>query len=175
MNHLFGFAVDESPEPVYLTDDKTVYNRIVEDFSARKGSARKVFQEDPREDVVLGILPILDGFERFALLVDEQHLAENETLANWFKAIMALHRRMVKGLQRIGLEPIETVGSGLDLERHEVVEIVADEDQPTGTVVREVEKGYILDGRILRPAKVAVVKNDQEQSAARSGADKLEN
>ncbi|HNT36344.1 MAG TPA: nucleotide exchange factor GrpE [bacterium] len=160
------FPLDETPEPVYLTDDRTVCYRVVESYSSRKSSIRRVFQTDPREEVVLGVLPILDGFERFFSLVDEQHLAENETLTNWFKAIVALYRRTVKGLQKIGLEPIDTIGFSLDLERHEVVEVVPVSDQPTGTVVHEVEKGYILNGKMLRPAKVAVVKNQQEPGAA---------
>jgi len=154
-----SFLIDESPEPVYLTGDGTVSQRIALKAASSQSSERRVFQKDPQEDLVRGVLPVLDGFERLLELADTSAVQENKTLANWLKAIESLKKRFVRSLERVGLEVLETEQQPLDLEIHEVTEVEEHEHLPTGTILKEIEKGYSFGGKVLRSSKVKVVKN----------------
>lgn len=154
------FVIDEKPEPVYLADDRTVSDKLGQALnSLKRGATRKVFGTDPREEVVENILPVLDGFERLLDLADQTEIEGDETLSNWLKSIQVLHKRLVKALQKVGVKPIETVGSKLDLDVHEVEQVINTEWETTGTVLEEIQKGYKFHEKVLRPAKVAVAKN----------------
>jgi len=63
-------------------------------------------------------------------------------------------------LQREGLEPIEAVGRQFDPEFHEAMMRVETDDYPENTVIDELEKGYTLNGKVLRPARVRVAASE---------------
>ena len=164
MELLHSFEAFELPEPVYLLDEKSLVEQMAVSIQVRERAEGKVFRKDPREDFVLTVLPVLDGFERLFSISGESESQESEILKNWLKAIESLYKRMLKSLQRIGVEPVESLGKALDLEVHEVARVVLTEEHPTGTILEEIERGYWFNGKVLRAAKVAVAKNEVSKS-----------
>ncbi|MDR7518895.1 MAG: nucleotide exchange factor GrpE [Armatimonadota bacterium] len=71
--------------------------------------------------------------------------------------IRLAHRQVLETLKSLGVEPMETVGQAFDPRVHEAVEAVpAGDGTEPGTVVGEVQRGYMLGGDVLRPARVRV-------------------
>jgi molecular chaperone GrpE len=103
------------------------------------------------EEMILKILPILDNFEIAEKRITPE-LRENENI----KGILQLKDQMKELLKRNEVEEIKAEGEKFDPVLHEAVEMV--EGKESGTIVEELQKGYKINGRLLRPAKVKVIK-----------------
>ena len=98
--------------------------------------------------LILSLLPVLDDFER---AVDS--LTPKLAKMDWVHGIRLVERKLRTVLQAQGVTPIKAVGEVFDPNLHEAVMHVSGED---GKVVRELQKGYRLHDKILRPSAVAV-------------------
>jgi molecular chaperone GrpE len=76
--------------------------------------------------------------------------------------IELIQRELFKVLERHGVTRYSAMGQPFDPTRHEAVDRVLSVDQAPNTVVREVAPGYLLNGRVLRPALVAVAASDED-------------
>jgi len=125
----------------------------------RKRTAREVerIRKTAAESVIHDLLPVLDNLG-LALHHVEDH---SDPLAQGVDMVL---KQMGEVLRRNGLEPIEATGKPFDPNVHEAVAQVDREDLPPGHVVEEYQRGYLLGGQILRPAKVVV--NREESSPA---------
>ncbi|MCM8822035.1 MAG: nucleotide exchange factor GrpE [Candidatus Omnitrophica bacterium] len=70
--------------------------------------------------------------------------------------LLMLKKQSSSLLESLGVKKLETVGRKFDPMIHEAVEIVETDDKPEGTVVEEVRSGYIMNGKLLKPAQVKV-------------------
>lgn len=104
------------------------------------------------EELILKILPILDNFD-----VIERKLPEDLKGNENIKGVLQIKSQILDFLESQGVEGIKAVGEKFDPNLHEVVEEVADVGSPQ-TIIEEVQKGYKINGRLLRPAKVKIVK-----------------
>jgi molecular chaperone GrpE len=98
--------------------------------------------------LILSLLPVLDDFER---AVDS--LTPKLAKVDWVHGIRLVERKLRTTLEAQGMSPIKALGEDFDPNLHEAVMHVKGED---GKVVRELQKGYRLHDKILRPSKVAV-------------------
>ncbi len=102
------------------------------------------------------MLAIKDHLDR-ALAAVSAELRADETAANFLAGIEATARELDAAFQRNGVTRVEAKGQPLDPHKHQaMVEIPSDE--PPGTVVEEMQPGYMLKERLLRPALVGVAK-----------------
>jgi molecular chaperone GrpE len=99
---------------------------------------------------VEGLLPALDGFER-ALAAHNDPAYEE-----YRKGFDLIYRQLMATLSRLGLERIEAVGMVFDPHMHQAVERVDSSEYEDGTVIAEMQAGYLFRGRVLRPAMVRV-------------------
>lgn len=120
-------------------------------------SPAQVYPTDLTGELVLDLLPILDGLERILELANRY--LKDESLFNWIRSVEAIHKKMKSTLAKWGLKPIESVGLPVDFNLHEVVEYRYKPDVPENTVIEEKMKGYIFRGRVIRDAKVVVAKH----------------
>lgn len=97
------------------------------------------------------LLPVLDNFER--ALAASQEAKDIDTLA---KGVEMVFRQIQETLQKEGLEVIESVGTPFDPSVHQAVMMVESEEYESGFVVEEIQKGYKLKDRVIRPAMVKV-------------------
>ena len=105
------------------------------------------------ENLIFKILPILDNFE-----LTEKKLPENLKTDVNIKGILQIKNQILDFLKNQGVEEIKTVGEKFDPNFQEVVEEVEKKGVESGIVLEETQKGYILNGKVIRPAKVRVTK-----------------
>ncbi|MFA9558792.1 nucleotide exchange factor GrpE [Evansella sp. AB-rgal1] len=97
------------------------------------------------------LLPAMDNFER-ALMIQP----ESEETKNLLQGVEMVYRQLKEGLSKEGIEPIETVGQPFDPHLHQAVMQVETDEFDKNVVVEELQKGYKLKDRVIRPAMVKV-------------------
>ena len=103
------------------------------------------------------ILSVADNLER-ALEAIPQDLRDDEKFKGLVAGLDATGRELATVFGKHGIEPIEAVGEELDPNRHQaMVEIPSDEAEP-GVIIQQMQRGYMIKDRLLRPALVGVAK-----------------
>src|SRR5258705_4141146 len=122
--------------------------------NARKRAAREQqeFREFAAADVIKNILPVFDSFER---ALKAPAAGSNELRSG----LELIYRQFQDALQKLGVQPIESVGKPFDPRVHEAVEMVDTTDAEDHQVLDELQRGYNFKGRLLRPAMVRVARN----------------
>ncbi|MDP2664144.1 MAG: nucleotide exchange factor GrpE [bacterium] len=105
------------------------------------------------EELVLKMLPVLDNFCLVEKEIPED-LKENDCI----KGILQLKIQILDFLKQEGVEEIKAEGEKFDPNFMEAAEMVEAEDMDSGMVAEEIQKGYTLNCKVIRPAKVKVVK-----------------
>lgn len=104
------------------------------------------------KNVIEGLLPVLDDFDR-AL----QHLKEQGADEEAIQGVELIYNKLFNNLKSKGLEPMDSVGKDFDTDFHDAItQIPAPSEDLKGKVVDVAEKGYLLNGSIIRHAKVIV-------------------
>lgn len=106
-----------------------------------------------KESVVLKILPVIDTF-----LIAEKKISEELKGNECIKGLLQIKLQLQEFLKSQGVEEIKTENEKFDHNLHEAVECLEKKDKESGSIIEEVQRGYIINGRLLRPAKVKVVK-----------------
>ncbi len=101
------------------------------------------------EKLLNELLPVYDGLENGLAI-------EGGDVASIREGISLTLKTLLKVAENHGMQQINPVGEPLDPERHHAVSMVDASDHAPGTVVRVLQKGYVLNDRLLRPALVAV-------------------
>ena len=130
----------------------TLLRRQADFENYRKRVERERAQERHRgaELLIEQVLPVLDAFD---LALSGQSGAASPEYRKGFEIIRA---QLWNALAKQGLQPIEAVGKPFDPNLHHAIENVPTASQPEGTVVGEMQTGYMFHGRVLRPAMVRV-------------------
>jgi molecular chaperone GrpE len=121
--------------------------------NARKRAARdqRDFQEYALADAVRSLLPALDSLERALEAADQR----GELRAG----LELTQRQFHEVLAKLGVKPVASVGRLFDPHVHQAVEMVDTDEAPDHTVLEELQRGYKLKERLLRPAMVRVAHN----------------
>jgi molecular chaperone GrpE len=104
-----------------------------------------------KADIFQELLPVIDDFERSLKLARDRR--DSEAFA---KGVELIYQKLAKFLQTQGLREIESMGKEFDVHFHDALLQVPRSDVPPHVVIEVVDKGYMLDDRILRHAKVVV-------------------
>jgi molecular chaperone GrpE len=113
------------------------------------------------EALLRDLLPVLDNFDR-ALTAARNG---SGAAANVLDGVDLIQRELLRVLERAGLSRYSAVGQRFDPARHEAIARVVSVDATPDTVVSETGPGYLLHGRVLRPALVAVAAAPDEDAA----------
>lgn len=142
-----------------LTKEKEeLYDRMLriqaeyENYKRRTMRERAADRKYKSQELASELLPALDNFER-ALAVKETE--ENKSL---IEGITMVYEQILEAFKSEGIESIETVGKEFDPNLHHAVMQVEEEDKPSNIIVEELQKGYILNDRVIRAAMVKVNK-----------------
>jgi molecular chaperone GrpE len=130
----------------------TLVRRQADFENYRKRVERERQQERHRgaEVLIEQVLPVLDAFDRALKTQDSSASAE------YRKGFELIRTQLWSALAKQGLQPIEAVGKPFDPHLHHAIENVPTAEQPEGTVIGEMQTGYIFHDRVLRPAMVRV-------------------
>src|ERR1700733_429637 len=122
--------------------------------NARKRTARE--QQDFREyaiaDAIKALLPSLDSFER-ALQTSARDKSEFRS------GVELIYKQLQDALQKLGLRAIPAKGEPFDPHLHEAIEMVETSDSDDHQIIEELQRGYKLKDRLLRPSMVKVARN----------------
>jgi len=138
-------------------DSKQGWQRTAADFAnyrRRTEQDREASLGLANEALLAKTLAIVDDFDRAVTNVPEE-LQGN----GWVEGVVAIDRKLDALLSSEGLTPIETEGKPFDPHEHEAVVQEERTDVPDGTVVAELQRGYRIRDRVLRPAMVVVARN----------------
>ena len=145
-------------------ESKAGWQRTAADFA----NYRRRTEQDREQNLGLAneallskLLAIVDDFDRAIA-----QLPEDLTRSPWVDGIVAIDRKLRLLLDSEGLTPIEAVGEQFDPHLHEAIVQEETNKVPEGTVTAELQRGYRLRDRVLRPSLVAVAKSPSHHSAS---------
>jgi len=111
-----------------------------------------------KEKIVRTLLPAMDNFEHTF-----QNAQVAESIDTFVKGVRIIYDQIIDILKSHGLEQINALGKKFDPSQHEAVLQKAEMQQPDGTVLEEPQKGYKLNGRVIRASRVVVNKLPTEE------------
>jgi len=104
------------------------------------------------QKLILNILYILDN-----IYIAEEKLPKDLEKNEWVIGILNIKNQILEFLKNRGVEQIDCLKKDFDPNFHEAVEMIESDSKP-GIIIKEIKKGYILNGKVIRPAKVKIAK-----------------
>lgn len=138
-----------------LQQSEDHYKRLQADFAnfrRRNEKEREELSSVVLQGLIKDLLPIIDNFER-ALAVEG---ADGTPLHD---GISMVYNQLMESLKKNGLEVIKAAGEKFDPNFHQAVMRVQDPEKEDDTIEEEFQKGYMVQGRVIRPSMVKVVAN----------------
>jgi len=131
------------------------YLRLYSDFdNYRRRTLKDIvdIRKNASEDLVVKLLPVLDDFERAV-----KAFGSTENAEALKEGIILIFNKFITVMSSQGLEQMKTVGEPFDTDFHEAItNIPAQDEKMKNKVMDEIEKGYLLNGKVVRYAKVVV-------------------
>lgn len=124
-----------------------------QNFRKRVMDEKKMIEERANERFVTELLPVLDNFER-GLAVMEQ----GGSMESLVDGVRAIEKQLKVVLESQKVKRVVSLGHPFDPDVHEALAMVDSDDHEPGTVIDEIEAGYKLGDRVIRPARVRVSK-----------------
>lgn len=107
------------------------------------------------EDLIRKLLPVIDDFER-SFKASKQNISENLSESLFMKGVDLIYNKFQNILESQGVKHFDVVGEPFDPELHDALIQMPRNDVPSHTVIEEVDKGYMLNGKVIRHARVIV-------------------
>jgi len=125
----------------------------LDNFRKRVQKERNDFFLYGNETFARELLPVLDNLERAF-----EHAKESGIDNSIIEGVDLIHKQFLSVLEKSGVVPISSLGKEFDPGIHEAILEEESEDHPPMTIIKEVEKGYMLRNRLLRPSRVVIAK-----------------
>jgi len=140
-----------------IREQKDKYIRLMaefDNFRRRTAKERLELIQTAGKDVIVSLLDVLDDCDRA-----EKQLHANEDPAGQKEGVLLVFNKLRSAMQSRGVKPMESIHTDFDVEKHEAItEIPAPTEELKGKVLDEVVKGYYLNDKLIRFAKVVVGK-----------------
>ena len=127
-----------------------------ENYRKRANKERAEFLQYATEDLICTLLPVMDNFER--AIEAAKNSDDSKAL---LQGIEMVQKQMKEVLGRKGLDRIDSMGKEFNPKEHEAMEHVESDEHPDNTVLEELQPGYRLKEKIIRPAIVKVSKKKE--------------
>ncbi len=139
-----------------LQEQKDKYSRLFAEFDnykRRTSKERIELIQTAGKDIITSMLDVIDDCDRA-----EKQMQQSEDLAQVKEGNQLVFNKLRAVLQQKGLTPMESKSADFDVEKHEAITEIEAGEELKGKVVDEVQKGYYLNGKLIRFAKVVVGK-----------------
>lgn len=127
----------------------------LENYKKRMEKELSQFKKYANESLLKQLLTVIDNLERAIATADTDAGGESKGLLDGIKMT---HEEILKLLKSFSVEPVKAEGEPFDPEYHQAVTQEETDDHPENTVVRELQKGYVMHDRLIRPSMVVVSK-----------------
>ena len=104
------------------------------------------------------LLSVADNLDRALKSIPEDKKDDCEHLKNLLTGVEMTQRELDKVFEKFGIKKMDIIGTKFDPNYHQVIQEVEDKEKPNGTIIRELQSGYMINDRILREAMVVVSK-----------------
>ncbi len=151
----------KTQEAQELHDKMLRYAAELENLKKRQEKEKADLLQYANEALIRELLPVLDNLERA-----QEHGRQVETPESFLEGLENLHQGLMKALARFGVTVMTSVGEKFDPAFHNAVMQEETTAAPDQTVLKELQKGYLLQNRLLRPAMVVVARNPQENPSS---------
>ena len=159
---------EESPEEKL----KTVQDKLLRTMAEMENQRRR-FEKEKKEAFEFGgfnfaaeSLLLLDNIDRAIVsFKNDESLKNNKDLNKIIDGIEIVKKDLVSIFKKNGIEPIECINKKFDPNFHQAMLELEDNTKETGTVVQEIQKGYMMKDRLLRPSLVGITKKREENAA----------
>ena len=131
-----------------VADTENMRKRMEREVAQARKYAVSAFVKD--------IIPLTDTFQRAIEAVPEDAAAKDAALKSLLDGVIMTERQFLNALERHGVKRIEPKGEIFDPNFHQAIAQFPNPDVPDGTVMEVSQPGFVLDGRIMRPAMVVV-------------------
>jgi len=148
-------AIKELDEKANVNYDR--YLRALaelENYKKRVARERMDQMRYASEDLLREILPVVDNLER---TIDHSHT--DSDMHKVLEGVEMIQRQFIKALEKNGVAVLDKAPAPFDPNIHQALERVEDTSHPDDTVLTILQKGYILNGKVIRPAMVRVAKH----------------
>jgi molecular chaperone GrpE len=158
-------AAAKSPREVELEAElAAVKDKALRALAEAENTRRRVEAEKieavryAASDFAREIVPVADNLRRALSLIGTEARAKDPALEALAVGVEMTERALLATFERFGIKRVEALGKRFDPYLHEAMFEIEDVEKTAGTVVQELEAGYVMHNRPLRPAKVAVAK-----------------
>lgn len=169
---------EADPDPIAELNEKIAqleagkkenYDRLLrsaadlENFRKRSRRDVKDARLDERGKILKDMLPVIDNLDR---AVEHAEQSENEATKSIVDGVKLVLRQFLQSLERHNVTPLDAVGKAFDPATHDAVSQAASAEHAPGTVMSVLQKGYMMEERLLRPSLVVVSVAMPEESKA---------
>ena len=162
------FKKEESPEEKL----KTVQDKLLRTMAEMENQRRR-FEKEKKEAFEFGgfnfaaeSLLLLDNIDRAIVsFKNDESLKNNKDLNKIIDGIEIVKKDLVSIFKKNGITPIDCINKKFDPNFHQAMLELEDNTKDTGTVVQEIQKGYMMKDRLLRPSMVGITKKIEEKTA----------
>lgn len=138
-----------------ISELKDKYLRLYSEFDnykRRTSKERLDLLKTANQEMVVALLPVLDDFERARQAMDTAQDVEAVKAG-----VELIYNKLASIMQQKGLKPMEAVGQSFDADLHEAItQVPAPDESQKGKIIDQVEKGYYLNDKVIRFAKVII-------------------
>jgi molecular chaperone GrpE len=155
----FKRALEERDRQIEELKEKILYQQAdFENFKRLKAKEKQDVLRFGNETLVKELLPVIDNLERAI-----EHASKAEEAKGITEGVLLTLNGFLNLLHKFQVERVEAIGQKFDPNVHEAVYQEGRSDIEPGMVVGEFQKGYVMDGRLLRPAMVSVAKAPEKE------------
>jgi molecular chaperone GrpE len=149
---------------------KELEDKVVRTFAEMENQRRRFEKE--REDAfdyggysfAKEALNLIDNLERSKQILENDEILKNsETLKKTLEHFEIINKDMLSIFIKNGITPIESIGKKLDPNQHQAMMEIDDDQKEPGTIIQEIQKGFMMKGRLLRPSLVGVSKKTEKK------------
>jgi len=163
---------EKKEEEEQLSPDDEIANlkdKVARTFAEMENQRRR-FEKEKDEAFEYGgfsfareTLNLLDNLERSKqTLESDENIKDKDTLKKLIEHIDIINKDMISIFKKNNIEPIKAINEKLDPNLHQAMMEVEDDTKDQGTIVQEIQKGFMMKNRLLRPSLVAVCKKKVE-------------
>ena len=152
--NLMQKELNEAETQTQVAIDKMM--RLAAEFDNYKKRNAKEYENIRKyaaENIIKELIPIVDNFERAI-----ESATESKDFNSFIEGVKLILNQMLNLLDKEGVTRIKAVGEVFDPNIHEAVMHIASDEYPENVIIQELQKGYILRDRVVRPAMVSVSK-----------------
>ena len=173
-------TIDASPDPVEQEEEikevtaeetiKDLEDKVARTFAEMENQRRRFEKE--RDDAfnyggfafAKETLSLIDNLERSKKILENDAVLKNtEALTKTLEHFDIINKDMVSILSKNGITPVDSIGKKLDPNLHQAMMEIDDDQKEPGTIVQEIQKGFMMKDRLLRPSLVSVSKKTEKK------------